>query len=75
MNFRELLKTVPGLEVRYNNGMAKVISVDWQTETVRLKLGHNVNHTVDYYGKQLHFISDGDGIAQVMIEDLERQNY
>ena len=76
MNFRDLLKKIPYLHVKFNHGTARVISVDWETEKVSILLDEGTKFTLvsEYTGHATTLISDGWDKVNVSIQDLERQN-
>lgn len=74
MDLMDLLKKVRGLEVKWNNGTARVLEVYWETERALIQISEGTNYTADAGGMQLGFISDGYDKIVVDVDEICRQN-
>lgn len=76
MTFRDLLKKINGLQIKYNNGTARVIEVYWDTDRVLIQLDVGVNYTREsrYGNRQVSFVSDGYDQIIVDVSELEKIN-
>ena len=73
MNFRDLLKKIKGLHIKYNSGMARVEEVYWNRDTALILVDAGTSYTAhnEYRGISLTFISDGTDRICVDIAELE----